>query len=1388
MRASFIRAIAVFLVAAAPGIAAAAPLAVKDVPEPLKPWVEWVLYGHENAKCPFLQGSAQQRQCLWPSQLQLSLHAKGGTFKQVWQVYKEDWISLPGDEKRWPQATMLNGASARVIRRGGRPAILVKPGRHTVSGSFTWDRLPELLQVPADTALLTLSVRERPVSFPVMDDRGQLWLQKTQTVAEGQPRMEIVVHRRVEDDIPLRLFTRVTLKVSGQSREVLLGRALPEGFVPMSLSAPLPARIEPDGRLRVQVRPGNWVLSLDARYEGPAKEITLGGEPGGPWDADEAWVFVSRDSYRLVSVEGVPGIDPQQTELPGDWRRFPAYLMHAGSTMRFAEKRRGDADPSADRLTLDRTFWLDFDGKGLSVQDKINGTLSRSWRLEVEPGTELGRAAVGGQDQFITALDQGGAAGIEVRQGQVNVAADSRLEGGVSSVPAVSWKHDFDKVSGRMRVPPGWQLIHAWGVDDASPTWINMWTLLDIFLLLIIALSVGRLWGWRWGLAAFAAAGVSWHEAMAPRWVWLFILAGEALYRALPEGKFLRWTKIYRWIVWLVLLLIVVPFFIVQVRNGLYPQLERTRRLWGWSPSAVMSMRAMDAAAPQEAALEEGDFELSEDAVSYERKSMRKARSKVQAMRGYSAGSLPGKPRMAQTYAPDPRSRVSTGPGLPNWSWREIALSWRGPVRAGQKMRLLWIPPQGNLLLAVLRIALILALAFGMLGFPVADWLKTLGGREGWRKLAKTVLPLLLLLAPPAAEAAKRPQENDTPPAEILQELRQRLLAVPECSPQCADSPRLHLSVTADRIEGRMHINAAAETAVPLPGGVKQWTPTTVLVDGGPAPGLMRSADGRLWLALAPGSHQILFSGPLPDRETLQLPLPLKSHRVEAAVSGWVLDGLHEDGQADDNLQLTRMRGRGAVKSSTLEPGNLPPFVRVERTLRLGLSWQVETRVIRMTPAGAAVVLEIPLLPGESVTSADVRTAEGKAQVSMSPQSNSVQWYSTLKESAEIVLDAPDSGSWVEVWRLDVSPIWNVTPAGIPAVHTAGGSGPRIREWRPWPGEKLTVGVRRPEGVPGQTLTFDSAALKVSPGIRATDATLELSMRSNRGGQHTITLPADAELQTVQIDGAAMPIRQDGRKVTLPIRPGSHSAQLTWRESRGIGLSYKTPGPDLGLPSVNTSITTAMPRDRWTLLLCGPALGPAVLFWSLLAVFLLVSVGLGKLTLTPLRARHWFLLFLGLTQVPVIVAAIVALWFLALGWRRKKVRERAREFNAVQIGLALLTAVAFICLFSSITKGLLGMPDMQISGNGSTAMSLQWYNDRSLAVLPRAWIFSVPLMMYRLAMLAWALWLASAMLGWIKWGWGCFTEGGYWMTLPPRVPAAGPVPPPAPKPEDKNNK
>jgi hypothetical protein len=159
----------------------------------------------------------------------------------------------------------------------------------------------------------------------------------------------------------------------------------------------------------------------------------------------------------------------------------------------------------------------------------------------------------------------------------------------------------------------------------------------------------------------------------------------------------------------------------------------------------------------------------------------------------------------------------------------------------------------------------------------------------------------------------------------------------------------------------------------------------------------------------------------------------------------------------------------------------------------------------------------------------------------------------------------------------------------------------------------------------------------------------------------------------------------------------------------------------------------------------------------------------------PRRARHWFLLSLGLTQAPLSIAILIVAWLLALGWRRQRGAAAAgRAFNLLRVLLAAATVAALAGLFWSITNGLLGLPEMQISGNGSSASNLLWYLDRSGDVLPRPWVLSLPLVLYRLAMLAWALWLAQALLRRLKWGWGCFSEGGLWR---PRQ-KKGPPPPP----------
>ena len=1360
-------------------------LTVEQVPEPLQPWIDWVLHDSKELGCPFQYNSSdyssgEQHRCRWPARLSLNLTSSNGLFAIRARTDIKSWLMLPGDNDHWPQSVTVDGQSALVMAdSGGRPAIRLSAGLHTIKGQFQWQKLPDHLTIPADSGLVMLTVNSQPIPFPIINKNGRLWLRATNisTSSEKKPadRVELQVYRKVIDATPLELVTRIELDVSGRQREIRLTPTLLPGFIPIDLNSPLPARLEERGELLVQLRPGRWVIELTARYPGPVKALTLPTSTA-PWPKQEVWVFAARHQLQLVEVEGVTAIDPQQTNLPNEWKMLPAYQLLSGEKMQFKLIRRGDPEPEPDRLTLERTLWLDFDGAGYTVNDRIRGAMRQGWRLNVQPELKLGSVTLSGEPQLITTEKKAGPEGVEVRLGAINLSADSRIQGHRSTLHAVGWAHDFHSVKATLLLPPGWRLFSASGVDHAPDSWLQRWTLLDLFLVLIIALAVGRLWNGCWGLIALAALVLTWHEPNAPRYVWLNILAAIALLRVLPPGRLHTMLRYYRLAAQFTLLLIALPFIVDQIRIGLYPQLERS-----WQQLFVSTDRASNidqlnniaadaAPASMMEAMEESAPEDAPRASGAARKVTKpspKRRMKMKAPLKKSAIQRPqSSSYISNNYNRiDPQAHIQTGPGLPQWRWNRAQLQWSGPVDQQQTMDLTLLSPTVNRLLNFSRVTLLALLALLLFERFKLDRLRCpIGRRSGHAALLALLLVSGSGLMPDRAVAA------DFPDNALLETLQQRLLTPPDCLPDCAQIPLMSMTMSPTELALTLTIHAQQAVSVPLPSGIKQWLPQQVTVDGAPAEALYRTTEGTLWLALTAGQHTVVLNGQLPPRQRVVLPLPLKPHRVVSSGSGWQLDGILDNGVPADQLQLNRIHQQGDDQpKATLEPGTPPPFVRVERTLQLGLEWRIQTVVRRLTAGGSAIVLELPLLDGESVITDNIRVKKGRVQVNMSADQQQLSWQSMLKERPKVTLTAPQTDAWTELWQADISPIWHATISGIPMTHHQASNGRWMPQWRPWPGESVTLTINRPPAVKGRTLTIDTSDLQLTPGKRAVDSALKLVMRSSQGGQHSITLPPKARLQSVLINGKSKPVRQKGRQVTLPIKPGKQSVVLNWRETRGISSYFATAPVNLGISSVNSSTGIKLGEDRWVLLTGGPQLGPAVLFWGVLLVIALLAIGLSKMQLTPLKVWHWFLLLIGLSQIELFYSLLVIGWLIALGLRlRCDSTISPLRFNTMQVALVILTLVALPLLFHAVKQGLLGHPAMQIAGYHSTPTRLNWYQDQSAEQLPTAWLISLPLMVYRILMLLWSLWMAYALLQWLRWGWSAFATNGLWKQWPKR--------------------
>jgi hypothetical protein len=128
------------------------------------------------------------------------------------------------------------------------------------------------------------------------------------------------------------------------------------------------------------------------------------------------------------------------------------------------------------------------------------------------------------------------------------------------------------------------------------------------------------------------------------------------------------------------------------------------------------------------------------------------------------------------------------------------------------------------------------------------------------------------------------------------------------------------------------------------------------------------------------------------------------------------------------------------------------------------------------------------------------------------------------------------------------------------------------------------------------------------------------------------------------------------------------------------------------------------------------------------------------------------------------VFTVVVLWVLALAWRSNWKGAASRwRFNLVQAILGVATVGVVLSLFFvGIQYGLLSTPDMGVTGPGSYNGNFVWFMDRVSGSLPQPAVFSVPLWIYKLVIIVWALWVAAAMFRWLKWAWQSWSTGGYW--------------------------
>ena len=611
-------------------------------------------------------------------------------------------------------------------------------------------------------------------------------------------------------------------------------------------------------------------------------------------------------------------------------------------------------------------------------------------------------------------------------------------------------------------------------------------------------------------------------------------------------------------------------------------------------------------------------------------------------------------------------------------------------------------------------------------------------------------------VAPPAAAT----QIGDPISDRWLQRLEQQHWPAPKCLPNCVNIANLQVAASGNT--GRLALEVHVQPGVfmlPLP-FAPSWAPRTIKLNG-KAAAVRMDSEGRLHARVSAGVHTLEMEGLLVDTQwNLSLPAPAYAVRY-GALEGWEAQTVNLPASS---LNLAR-RVAAQQDSSVGRQADFPLFARLTRTVKIAESgWTVHNQLERLSPGGFAKSVEITLLPDERPLTSGMEVQAGKVIARLGANEDSLTWESTLKPVDAFTLRAASGFTLAEVWKIDASSRFETFYKGIPQVFGEAGN---QAVFLPFPAETLEVRVNLPKPVAGLDWAIESSKLNLKPGDERMAGVLQLAIRSLSAQIQSIEFPKETRIRMLKIGGQAEPADWREGKLYLQLKPGRQEVLVEFETPAKLAFITRSPKIILGVSSVNATVTMAIPPSRWPLFSFGPAVGPAVLIWGLLAFLVIAAWVLARFqpgTLLRLRYWEWLALLAPLAVLQAWQALWVVIAVIALQGRERLPVQNMRPwvFHITQILLGTLALIFLVSLIAGVKIGLLGVPDMMVAGGGSSNWQWIWYQDRQGAEYVSAGLVSLSMWVWKGLMLIWSFWIASRVIVWGKQAWAAASRGGMW--------------------------
>jgi hypothetical protein len=1362
------------------------------VPDSLKPWIEWIKQKNPDWDCA-VSGSVYQ--CIWPGKLKYIFNPNGANFELEVEVLAKAAVPLPALAGTYPR-------NLRVFKKSGEEfsapfqatdanvSVLLPRGIFIVKGNFVWEALPAELPAHGSYAQVQLEGLDQKKSFTQIRSPNSLRLQPQDQTASADS-LNLLVLRKVSDGSPLSIETLIKLTVAGKSRPIEISAALVPTSEAVSIQAHLPTQLNSEGKLVIQLLPGEHQVRILSLLHQPVSKIIRPFVELPEWPSEEIWSWWPDMSLRSVEITGGAGIDAALTQLPDDWKAAAAYSMKAGEILHLEEKRRGQELVAPNSISLNREIWLDLEGQGATVLDRFSGSLQRSSRINAADSLIIGRASSASKPVLITLDPDSQQKGIELRNQNLDLEVVSKVAD-ARTLLASGWNTVVNNFSMQLNIPPAWRLIHVRGASSVSDSWVNSWSLLRIFSVIILVLAYFKLFNLKIALLLGISLFLNQNEFLAPNIIFVHFVALAALVKVLQSFSEVWSTVINKvlFITYALLLVQSLAFAKLQITEAIFPQLQSGTRYQTAIQSFIASIETNFYAWPITILiLAYSIFAFSRIAKSSSIKGF------IGKLVGYGFGffllvpllfsviSLINRPVQTRTFSHDSGHVVedsyqerksigsmpyagsvvsplamsaqkerqalsfkdkntASGPALPEWNWKSSYIDVATPLNSEHILDFYLIPPWLSRILCVVRAGLAIFLAVVLF--------RTLGFANIFAAIRREALSPALILCFCLAFPAK--SFGQFPSAELLAELETRMQEQRCTQTQCASIDTLDIELSDTELILNARAVSDGTSFVKIPGPLERYNLTEVTINSKPTSAIRRNAQGFLEILTGPGLNLIEVKAQLPKVDSFNLQFEQKAIAVSVNSSTWITEGLGTDGIVDSNLRLVRRLTQeldtdNRQKSTSTD---LPTWIKVTRKFMLSEQFNIALTVERLGALDREAQVSLELLPEEKVTSAGFDVQGANLNLVFEPGSNIIELNSLLPFSDKLSLLAQKKERLIEEWQIQCDTFLFCDHSGIKQINGAIGN-QKILTFLPFQGEKLELAITSLVAAQGDFYTVENLSHQINWGTNLQQGTLHLTVRATQQATFWLQLPKDYEIINVALNGQSGQSSNLDSRISVVLNPAVHNLQIDYSRSWQPNFKELVPEIEISAPANNLRVTVVPSADRWLLWLGGSSWGPAVVFWIKMLLLIALCVFLKKLEIISVSWFGVVFLGIGLASLPLFLVAFPLIWLAAI----KNLPKLQQQTKTIPRWLGLssffVSALIAIVLWSLVVEtGLLLDPPMLITGAGSSANNLKWYFDHSANVLPTPYVISIPLWYWRVFAMIWSSWLVIALFSWLR--------------------------------------